>query len=194
MTAEQTGQDVVEQDTVWKVEETDGKADRPQAVVIGSGYRFILYTAEDATQLTDLLNAQTHALTEAAQLARKYDCGKTSLQKAAMVPCRNLPHGEECYACQITRARLERNSFCICDDDDELPTGPAEYCPVHGNTYKYVLQEEARVVDLKNARAAAVEQAEAAEARLQQLEAALRQIEAMTGAPDAARLAREALA
>ena len=150
----------------WRVEATEGKHDRPQAVLIGPGPRFILYTTEDATELSTILNAQTAALAEAAHQARRYDCGKTNLQKAAMVPCRNLASGEECYACQIARARFERNSFCICDDDDELPTGPADYCPVHGNTYKYVLQEQARLVDVVHARAAAAERAEAAEARV----------------------------
>lgn len=172
----------------WRVEETEGKADRPQAVLSGPGHTFILYTTQDATELAELLNAQTAALVEATQLTKKYDCGKTGLQKAAMLPCRNLPREEECYACQITRARFERNSFCICDDDDELPTAPAEYCPVHGNTYKYVLQEEARVVDLKNARAAA-------EARVERLEAALRRIEGLAGdsGRECAEVARTAL-
>jgi hypothetical protein len=160
-------------------------------VLSGPGLSFIVYTTADATELAAILNAQTEALAEASEQARRYDCGKTSLQKAAMVPCKNLPRGEECYGCQITRARFERNSFCICDDDDELPTGPANYCPVHGNTYKYVLQEEARLVDVVHARAAAVERAEAAEANAERLESALRRIATMSG--DAAEVAREAL-
>lgn len=170
-----------EPEAEWHVDETEGKPDRPQAVLIGAGHRFILLTKDDASELADILNAQTAALAEAAHQARRYDCGKTNLQKAAMVPCRNLPRDDECYACQIAKARFERNSFCICDDDDELPTGPADYCPVHGNTYKYVLQEEARRVDLAHARAAEVARAEAAEARVEQLEAALQRIEAMSG-------------
>lgn len=190
MTSEQT-----ERTQEWQVDETEGKADRPQAVLSGAGHRFILYTTAHASELAGILNAQTEALAEAAALARRYDCGKTNLQKAAMVPCRNLPRDNECYSCQITRARFERNSFCICDDDDELPTGPADYCPVHGNTYKYVLQEEARLVDVIHARAAAVDRADAAEARLERLEAALRRIEAMAGESGqaCAEVAREAL-
>jgi hypothetical protein len=177
---------------VWRVDETEGMPDRPQAMLLGPGSHFILHTTADATELAEILNAQTAALEDAASHARRYDCGKTSLQKAARVPCRNLPGDEECYACQITTARLERNSFCICDDDDELPTAPADYCPVHGNTYKYVLQEEARLVGVIRARDAAIERAQAAEARLQRLEAALRRIESMSG-ESAAAVAREAL-
>jgi hypothetical protein len=179
----------------WHVEETVGRTERPQAVLIGPGQRFILYTTADAEELATILNAQTAALVEAADNARRYDCGKSNLQKAAMVPCRNLPRDVECYACQIARARFERNSMCICDDDDELPTGPADYCPVHGNTYKYVLREEARLVDIVHARAAAVERADAAEARVEQLETALRRIAAMSGesAHACAEAAREAL-
>ena len=165
----------------WRVEETEGLPERPQAVLIGPGRRFIVHTRDAAGELVDLLNAQSAALAEAARLAKRYDCGKTSLQKSAMVPCLNLPLAEPCYACEIAKARFERNSFCICDDDDELPTAPAAYCPVHGNTYRYVLQEEARLVEVTRARAAAVERADAAEARLQHLEAALRQIAEMAG-------------
>jgi hypothetical protein len=186
MTAEQS-----EQAQAWWVEETEGRPERPQAVLAGLGTRFILYTSADARELAAILNAQTDALTEASEQARRYDCGKTNLQKAAMVPCKNLPRHDECYACQIAKARFERNSFCICDDDDELPTGPADYCPVHGNTYKYVLREEARLVDIVHARAAAVVRAEAAEAKAERLEAVLRRIEAMGGA--AGTVAREAL-
>ena len=176
----------------WTVDQTEGRPERPQAILSGAGHRFILYTTADATELAAILNAQTAALAEAAHHARRYDCGKTNLQKAAMVPCKNLPRDVECYACQIARARFERNSFCICDDDDELPTGPADYCPVHGNTYKYVLREEARLVDIVHARAAAVERADTAEARLERLEAALTRIASLEG--DAAAIAREALA
>ena len=186
MTAEQS-----EQAQTWRVEETEGRPERPQAMLAGPGTSFILYTTADAGELAAILNAQTQALVEATEQARRYDCGKTNLQKAAMVPCKNLPLQEECYACQIARARFERNSFCICDDDDELPTGPADYCPVHGNTYKYVLQEEARLVDVVHARAAAVERAEAAEAKAERLEAALRRIAAMGG--EAGTAAGEAL-
>ena len=186
MTAEQS-----EQAQAWRVEETEGRPERPQAMLTGPGLRFIVYTTADAAELAAILNAQTLALAEASEQQRRYDCGKTNLQKAAMVPCKNLPRQDECYACQIARARFERNSFCICDDDDELPTGPADYCPVHGNTYKYVLREEARLVDIVHARAAAVERAEAAEAKAERLEGALRRIEAMSG--EAAVVAREAL-
>jgi len=154
----------------WRVDETGGKPERPQAVLTGPGRRFILHTKDDAVELAGLLNAQTAALAEAAQLAGRYDCGKTNLQKAAMVPCLNLPQREACYACELTKARFERNSFCICSDDDELPTGPADYCPVHGNTYKYVLQEEARLVEVVRARAAAAGRAEAAEAKVERLQ------------------------
>ncbi len=185
-----------ELNVTWRVDETEGKSDRPQAMLLGPGSSFILYTTADATELAEILNAQAVALEEAALQTRRYDCGKTSLQKAAMVQCRNLPRDEECYACQITKARLARNSFCICDDDDELPTAPADYCPVHGNTYKYVLQEEARLVNMIRARDAATERAEAAEARLERLEAALRRIESLSGESGAAcaEVAREALA
>jgi hypothetical protein len=158
----------------WRVEATEGKDHRPEAVLIGPGHHFILHRHTDAAALAEILNAQLAALTEAAQQTRRYDCGKTNLQKAAMVPCLNLPKLEECYACQITKARYDRNSYCICDDDDELPTGPADYCPVHGNTYKYVLQEEARLVDTQRARDAARERAE-------RLVEALQRIAAMTG-------------
>ncbi len=190
MTSEQT-----KPNAEWRIEETEGRPERPQATLTGAGHRFVLYTKADATELATILNAQTAALAEAAHHARRYDCGKTNLQKAAMVPCRNLPRDDECYACQIAKARFERNSFCICDDDDELPTGPADYCPVHGNTYKYVLQEEARRVDLAHARAAEVARAEAAEARVEHLEAALRRIEAMAGesGQSCAEVAHEAL-
>ena len=179
----------------WRVDETGGRRERPQAMLSGAGQQFILYTKEDAAELAAILNAQTAALSEAAQQSRRYDCGKTNLQKAAMVTCRNLPRDVECYACQIAKARFERNSFCICDDDDELPTGPADYCPVHGNTYKYVLREEARLVDIVHARAAAVERADAAEARVERLEAALRRIADMTDESGQAwsDVAREAL-
>jgi hypothetical protein len=186
MTSEQTD---LTQD--WRVEATEGRPERPQAMLLGPGRRFIVYTTAGASELASILNAQTEALAEAGDLARRYDCGKTNLQKAAMVPCRNKPRFDECYACQIAKARFERNSFCICDDDDELPTGPADYCPVHGNTYKYVLQEEARLVDVLHARAAAIERAEAAVAKAERLEAALRRIAAMTG--EAAMFAQEAL-
>ena len=190
MTAEK-----LETTEAWRVDDTGGRPERPQATLEGPGHRFILYTREDARELATILNAQTAALGEAARDARRYDCGKTNLQKAAMVPCKNLPHDAECYACQIAKARFERNSFCICDDDDELPTGPADYCPVHGNTYKYVLREEARLVDIVHARAAAVERADAAEARAERLEAALIRIATMSGeSGDAyAAAAREAL-
>jgi hypothetical protein len=170
----------------WRVDETEGMPERPQAMLMGAGLRFILYTKEDASELAAILNAQTAALSEAAHHARRYDCGKTNLQKSAMVPCRNLPRDIECYACQIAKARFERNSFCICDDDDELPTGPADYCPVHGNTYKYVLQEEARLVDVVHARAAAAARADAAESRAERLEAALQRIAGMAGESGAA--------
>jgi hypothetical protein len=163
----------------WQVEASGGAAGRPEAILGGSGRRFILRTHADAVELAAVLNAQTAALAEAALLSRRYDCGKTTLQKTAMVPCLNLPHKDVCYACELTRARFERNSFCICDDDDELPTGPADYCPVHGNTYKYVLQEEARLVETQRARDAAAQRAAAAEARTQRLEAALQRIAGM---------------
>jgi hypothetical protein len=189
MTAEGTGA------TDWRVEETGGRTERPQAVLVGPGRRFIVLTKQDALDLAELLNAQTAALADAAQLSRRYDCGKTNLQKAAMVPCLNLPHREPCYACEIARARFERNSFCICDDDDELPTAPADYCPVHGNTYKYVLQEEARLVEVVRARAAAVERADAAAARAERLEAALGRIARMASdsGRDCSDVARAAL-
>lgn len=190
MTAEQA-----EHTDEWRVEELEGRPGRPQASLSGQGHQFIFNTKADAEELAAILNAQTAALLEATRDARRYDCGKTNLQKAAMVPCKNLPRDIECYACQIARARFERNSFCICDDDDELPTGPADYCPVHGNTYKYVLREEARLVDVVHARTAAVERAEAAEARAERLEAALRRITSMAGEPAEAcvLVAREAL-
>jgi len=169
----------------WRVSELTADG----AEVMGMGRRFVLSRKEQAAELAELLNAQAAALAEAARLARRYDCGKTTLQKAAMVPCLNLPDGEQCYACEIARARYERNSFCICDDDDELPAGPAEYCPVHGNTYRYVLQEQSRLVETSRAR-------DAAEARAQRLEEALRRIAGMAGDSGAAcaEVAREALA
>jgi hypothetical protein len=167
----------------WRVDETEGIPERPQAVLTGAGHSFILHTTADATELAAVLNAQVAALSEAAHDARRYECGKTSLQKSAMVPCLNLPRREACYACELTKARFERNSYCICADDDELPTGPAAYCPVHGNTYKYVLQEEARLVEARRARDAESERAVAAEARSQRLEAALQKIAAMAAEP-----------
>jgi hypothetical protein len=191
MTAEQG-----EAMTEWRVDDTEGRPERPQAVLAGPRRRFILHRREHAAELAALLNAQATALAGAAQLGKRYDCGKSDLQKAAMVPCLNLPQGDECYACQIAKARFERNSFCICDDDDELPTAPADYCPVHGNTYKYVLREEARLVDALRARAAAAERADTAEARVERLEAALRRIAAMASEPGQAcsEVARAALA
>ena len=144
----------------WQAEATDGGPERPGATVSGQGHRFILLRPADATALAAILNAQTAALAEAAVTARRYDCGKTSLQKAAMVPCLNLPKGAACYACELTKARFERNSYCICDDDDELPTGPADYCPVHGNTYKYVRQEEAHRRPVHHRRAPFLEEPE----------------------------------
>jgi hypothetical protein len=179
----------------WTVDTTGAGPDGPQATVSGAGHRFVLRTTEGAEALADILNAQTGALVEAAQFARRYDCGKTSLQKAAMVPCLNLPKGAACYACELTKARFERNSYCICDDDDELPTGPADYCPVHGNTYKYVHQEQARLVEAQRARDAASERAEAAEARAARYEEALRRLAGLSGEPAQAfsEVARSAL-
>jgi len=172
----------------WRVEANEGKDDRPEALLIGPGHRLIFARQKDAEALAELLNAQGTALAGALQQSRRYDCGKTNLQKAAMVPCLNLPKGDECYACLLTRARFERNSYCICDDDDELPTGPADYCPVHGNTYKYVLQEEARLVT-------ALRDRDSARERTERLEAALKRIQAMTSESGQAcsDVAREAL-
>jgi hypothetical protein len=165
----------------WSVDEIGSGPERPQTAVTGAGHRFVLRTREEADTLASILNAQTDALVEAAQLARRYDCGKTSLQKAAMVPCLNLPKAAACYACELTKARFERNSYCICDDDDELPTGPADYCPVHGNTYKYVHQAEARLVEAIRARDAAVERANDADAKAARYEDALRRLAGMAG-------------
>jgi hypothetical protein len=66
---------------------------------------------------------------------------------------------------------------------------------VHGNTYKYILREEARLVDVVHARAVEVARAEAAEARIERLEAVLQRIADMAGASgeECASVARDGL-
>lgn len=155
---------------IWRAESVQEGEAGGQALLIGPGPTYVVAFLRHAQELAEILNSQVLAIQELQDAVRAYDCRKGPLAHDAMVPCANLPNREECMSCRLTRSMRERNSYCVCIDDDDFPSGPAEYCPVHGNPYRYATQEEIRLLRTLEERDQALARAEAAEARVAELE------------------------